>query len=37
MTIMTLNGPWYDAPIPSNIFSNPERGANLDQNWVRKK
>ena len=37
MTIMKLNGPWYEAPIPANIFTNPEQGANLDQNWVRKK
>lgn len=37
MTIMTLNGPWYDDPIPENIFTNPEQGRNLDENWVRKK
>lgn len=37
MTIMTLNGPWYDDPIPENIFTNPEQGRNLDKNWVRKK
>jgi len=37
MTIMKLNGPWYEAPIPANIFTNPQQGANLDQNWVRKK
>ncbi len=37
MTIMKLNGPWYDDPIPSNILSNPEQGVNLDQTWVRKK
>ncbi len=37
LTVLKLNGPWYDAPIPSNIFTNPDQGANLDQNWVRKK
>lgn len=37
MTIMTLNGPWYDDPIPKNIFTDPEQGWNLDKNWVRKK
>lgn len=37
MTIMKLNGPWYDAPIPASILSNPEQGTNLDQTWVRKK
>lgn len=35
-TVMKLNGPWYDDPIPSDIFSNPEQGANLDQLWVRR-
>ena len=37
LTIMKLNGPWYDSPIPANIFTNPEQRANLDQHWVRKK
>lgn len=37
MTVMTLNGPWYDDPIPANIFTNPAQGTNLNQNWVRKK
>jgi hypothetical protein len=37
MTIMKLNGPWYDDPIPANIFTNPAQGANLDKNWIRKK
>jgi hypothetical protein len=34
MTVMKLNGPWYD-DIPADILSNPEQGANLDKNWVR--
>jgi hypothetical protein len=34
MTVMTLNGPWYDS-IPPEILSNPAQGANLDQRWVR--
>jgi hypothetical protein len=37
LTIMKLNGPWYDDPIPANIFTDPDQGWNLDQNWVRKK
>jgi len=37
MTIMKLNGPWYDAPIPEDIFTDPHQGWNLDENWVRKK
>lgn len=37
MTYMKLNGPWYDDPIPANIFTNPQQGANLDEIWVRKK
>ncbi len=37
LTVLKLNGPWYDAPIPANIFTNPDQGANLDQNWVRKQ
>jgi hypothetical protein len=34
MTVMTLNGPWYDS-IPPEILSNPAQGTNLDQRWVR--
>ena len=34
MTIMTLNGPWYDA-VPADILANPSQGWNLDQRWVR--
>jgi hypothetical protein len=34
MTVMTLNGPWYES-IPPEILSNPVQGANLDQRWVR--
>jgi len=38
MTIMTVCGPWYDDDeIPANIFTNPEQGANLNKNWIRKK
>lgn len=37
MTIMRLNGPWYNDPIPADVLSNPEQGVNLDQTWVRKK
>lgn len=37
MTIMKLNGSWYDEPIPESIFTNPEQGWNLDKLWVRKK
>jgi hypothetical protein len=36
MTVMTLNGPWYDS-IPPEILSNPAQGANLDQRWVRMR
>jgi len=36
MTVMTLNGPWYDS-IPPEIVSNPAQGANLDQRWVRMR
>jgi hypothetical protein len=34
MTVMTLNGPWYDR-IPPEILSNPEQGWNLDKRYVR--
>ena len=34
MTVMTLNGPWYDS-IPPEILSNPAQGATLDQRGVR--
>ena len=38
MTVLEVCGPWYDdQPIPAEIFSNPVQGANLNQQWVRKK
>ncbi len=38
MTILTICGPWFDdQEIPSEIFTNPEQGANLNKNWVRIK
>lgn len=37
MTIMKLNGPWYNDPIPADIFTDPEQGWNLNENWVRKQ
>jgi len=36
MTVMTLNGPWYEI-IPPQILSNPQQGGNLDKKWVRLK
>lgn len=38
MTVLEVNGPWYnDNAIPAEIFNNPAQGANLNQQWVRKK
>ncbi|MGB7202250.1 MAG: hypothetical protein WBD16_08265 [Pyrinomonadaceae bacterium] len=38
MTVLEVCGPWYDdQPIPAEIFNNPVQGANLNQQWVRKK
>jgi hypothetical protein len=37
MTIMVLNGPWYEDGVPADVLGNPEKGTNLDKNWVRKK
>ena len=38
MTVLKVCGPWYDDQvIPENIFSNPDQGANLNSNWVRKR
>ena len=38
MTILRVCGPWFDNDvIPENIFTNPEQGANLNKDWVRKK
>ncbi len=38
MTVLEVCGPWYnDNVIPAEIFSNPVQGANLNQQWVRKK
>ena len=34
MTVMELNGPWYEY-IPADILTNPEQGTNLDKKWVR--
>ncbi|MGD9629974.1 MAG: hypothetical protein AB7V18_12090 [Pyrinomonadaceae bacterium] len=37
-TVLKICGPWYDGDtIPEAIFSNPDQGANLNQEWVRKK
>jgi hypothetical protein len=38
MTVLEVCGPWYnDDIIPAEIFNNPVQGANLNQQWVRKK
>ena len=38
MTVLEVNGPYFkDDMIPAEIFSNPVQGANLNQQWVRKK
>ena len=38
MTIMEVCGPWYnDDVIPTEIFTNPLQGANLNKKWARKK
>lgn len=38
MTIFVVCGPWYnDDVIPSEIFTNPDQGANLNSKWVRKR
>jgi hypothetical protein len=36
MTVMTLNGPWYDG-VPADVLANPAIGVNLDQQWVRRR
>lgn len=38
MTVLEVNGPYYkDDVIPAEIFTNPLQGANLNEQWVRKK
>ncbi len=38
ITILEICGPWYnDDVIPAEIFTNPNKGANLDKKWVRKR
>lgn len=38
MTVLKVCGPWYDNDvIPEAIFTNPDQGANLNKNWIRKK
>jgi hypothetical protein len=38
MTVLEVNGPYFkDDVIPAAIFTDPVQGANLNQQWVRKK
>lgn len=37
MTVIELNGPWYDGEIPARIFTDPAYGTNLNGLWVRSK
>jgi hypothetical protein len=38
ITILEICGPWYDNdPIPADIFTDPNKGWNLDKKWVRKR
>lgn len=38
ITILEICGPWYDNDvIPADIFTNPDKGSNLDKKWVRKR
>ncbi len=38
MTVLEVCGPWYDDDvIPQEIFNNPNQGANLNAQWVRKR
>lgn len=38
MTVLEVCGPWFkDDVIPQEIFNDPRQGANLNQQWVRKK
>jgi hypothetical protein len=37
LTVITLNGPWYDKGVPADTIADPTKGTNLDQHWVRKR
>ena len=37
MTVMTLNGPWYQGGVPADVLADPHKGFNLDQHWVRAR
>jgi hypothetical protein len=38
ITILEICGPWFDNDvIPADIFTDPEKGSNLDKKWVRKR
>jgi hypothetical protein len=38
ITILEICGPWFDNDvIPADIFTNPDKGWNLDKKWVRKR
>jgi hypothetical protein len=37
MTVITLNGPYYDKGVPDESITDPNKAMNLDQHWIRKK
>jgi len=37
MTVITLNGPWYDKGVPAETIADQNKSTNLDQHWIRKK
>ena len=36
MTVLLLNGPWWNGQVPADVIADRGRGTNLDSYWVRK-
>ena len=37
ITVITLNGPWYQGGVPSDVLGDPKIGTNLNAQWARKR
>ena len=36
MTVLLLNGPWWNGDVPADILADWGKGTNLNSYWVRK-
>jgi hypothetical protein len=37
MTVIVLNGPWYQDGVPADVLGDPKIGTNLNAQWARKR